>query len=440
MNQDFWRITGIVGFSLVAGLLAGHVFLCVAAGTILVFYWYRERIQQLLIWLRRRTESTPPDVSGFINDIIDEFEHLRTHHKQRGEKLSGFLRRFQAATAALPDAAVVLGEFDSIEWANEKAEQYLGLRWPQDSGQRISNLIRHPDLIRYLQQTNERNFHKSLELASPVNHEQRLEFRVIPYGESQRLLMARDITEIHHANKMRKDFIANASHELRTPLTVIAGYLENFEEDRAVCPPDWMPRIKQMRQQTARMQRLIEDLLQLSSLETPSENRHTEEIRVADMLGSIYKEAESFSGMMHHIFYLETDPDLWVRGNQRELYSAFSNLIFNAVQYTPPRSVIRIRWYRDDRGAHMEVIDSGEGIAPSHIPRLTERFYRVDKGRSREKGGTGLGLAIVKHALSRHDARLRIESELGKGSKFRCDFPLSVIVNKPSAEQRDRRA
>ena len=440
MNPDLRRIIGIISFSLVIGLLVNHVFLCVASGTILIFYWYQKELQQLLIWLRRRTESTPPDVSGFINEIIAEFEQLRAHHKQRGEKLSGFLRRFQAATAALPDAAVVLGEFDSIEWANKKAELYLGVRWPQDSGQRISNLIRHPDLIRYLRQADEIDFNKSLELASPVSDEQRLEFRVIPYGESQRLLMARDITEIHHANKMRKDFIANASHELRTPLTVIAGYLENFEEDEEICPPDWMPRIKQMRQQTGRMQRLIEDLLQLSSLESPSENRQTEEIKVSDMLTSIYKEAESVSGFMHHMFYLETDPNLWIRGNHRELYSAFSNLIFNAVQYTPQRGVIRIRWFQDNRGAHMEVADTGEGIAPGHIPRLTERFYRVDKGRSREKGGTGLGLAIVKHVLSRHDASLHIESELGKGSKFRCDFPLSVVLNKYSAGHQGRTA
>ncbi|MGH8120075.1 MAG: phosphate regulon sensor histidine kinase PhoR, partial [Gammaproteobacteria bacterium] len=290
-----------------------------------------------------------------------------------------------------------------------------------------SNLIRHPDLAAFLNSP-DAGPDRSLQLESPVNSGQILEYRMAPYGEGQKLLMARDITSIQRANQMRKDFIANASHELRTPLTVISGYLENFVDELVLFPEVLRTQILQMRQQTERMQRLIDDLLTLAVLETGAGQAQDEIIMAPELLGSIYQEAQGVSGIMEHLFYLDCEPGLCLRGNQREIYSAFSNLVLNAVQHTSEHGIIRLRWYADDDGAHCSVSDTGEGIAPEHITRITERFYRVDKGRSRNKGGTGLGLAIVKHVMIRHGGSLFIESQPGKGSTFRCDFPVERIV------------
>ena len=435
MKEDILRFATVFLFSLFVGLVTQHVALCLLTGVFLFLIWHYRVLRQLHFWLQRRSDSNPPELPGIIDEICREIDFLRERHKQRKDKLSGFLRRFQEATAALPDAVIILGDFGVIEWANEKAVEYLGIRWPQDGRQRIANLIRHPELSAFLNKSghykDKDNVGRGLQLVSPVNYDQVLEFRIAPYGENQKLLVARDITNIQRINQMRKDFIANASHELRTPLTVISGYLEGLDDEKEQMPEAVKSQIKQMRNQTDRMQRLIDDLLTLSVLETTPENMDSESVPVPEMLASIYREAEGLSGFMEHIFYLETDQTLWLRGNQRELYSAFSNLVFNAVQHTPSHGIIRLRWYADNEGAHFSVADNGPGIAPEHISRITERFYRVDKGRSRDKGGTGLGLAIVKHVLARHGAQLHIESQTGKGSTFRCVFPDRNIIFKP---------
>ncbi|MFQ5659019.1 MAG: phosphate regulon sensor histidine kinase PhoR [Gammaproteobacteria bacterium] len=429
MKEDFWRFSGVIILSALAGTVTGQVTACLLAGVVLFVFWQYRTLRRLLLWLQRRGENDPPETPGIIDEICREIDSMRVRHKKRKAKLSGFLNRFQDSTAALPDAIVILGMGSEIEWANNKAQDYLGVNWPQDARQRISNLIRHPELMNYIGNESRYNSGQSLQLSSPVNNGLELELRVVPYGKKQKLLVARDITKIHRINRMRKDFIANASHELRTPLTVIAGYLEGLDSEE--CPPGWRPQIEQMRRQTERMQRLIEDLLMLSSLESDVAQQEKEVVAVPEMLSTIYQEAQSLSGIMGHIFYLETDADLRVKGYQRELYSAFSNLVFNAVQHTPEKGIIRIKWYREGNNACLEVIDTGAGIGAEHIPRLTERFYRVDKGRSRDKGGTGLGLAIVKHALVRHGASLQIHSQPGKGSTFRCEFPELLIITKP---------
>ena len=429
MKEDIWRFTGVILFSLIVGFLTNQVAICLFSGIILFQIWNYRILKQVHSWLQRRSGSNPPELPGIIDEICREVDFLRARHKQRKDKLAGFLRRFQDATAALPDAIIILGEFGVIEWANERATEYLGVRWPQDGGQRIANLIRDPRLSVFLNRTAPTD--RGIQLPAPENSDQILEFRLAPYGENQKLLVARDITTIQRINQMRKDFIANASHELRTPLTVISGYLEGLDDDNEHFSEAVKIQIRQMRNQTERMQRLIDDLLTLSVLESTSEEREIESVPVPELLATIYQEAESLSGIMEHIFYLETDPTLWLKGNQRELYSAFSNLIFNAVQHTQAHGIIRLRWYMDNDGAHFSVSDNGSGIAPEHIARITERFYRVDKGRSRDKGGTGLGLAIVKHVLARHKAQLHIESTPGKGSLFRCDFPPEACIIHP---------
>ncbi|MDZ7734902.1 MAG: phosphate regulon sensor histidine kinase PhoR [Gammaproteobacteria bacterium] len=436
MKEDRWRLAGLVAAGLVLGWPLGHPALGIAVGLAIYTGLLVRDSRRALDWLRHHRDEPPPVLGGYMEGLIMEVEKLHRYHRQREEKLSLFLKRFQQATSALPDAILILDPNDHIEWANTRARDYLGIRWPQDAGQRLANLIRHPELIEYLKKQALNEDLSTVTLASPEDSGLHIEFRVIPYGNNLRLLVARDVTRIHQINQMRRDFIANASHELRTPLTVIAGYLESMDGDLESSAADLQPQIRQMRKQTARMQTLIEDLLMLSSLETRKAEHSDEVVAVPDMLSGIYREALTLSGEKNHIFAMELDQELHLHGNHKELYSAFSNLVVNAVQYTPSGGIIRIRWYADDAGAHMKVSDTGDGIAPEHIPRLTERFYRVDKGRSRESGGTGLGLAIVKHIMTRHGGHLHIESEIGKGSIFRCDFPAEAVVREAESYPR----
>lgn len=429
MKEDIWRFFGVMLFSLGTGYLTQQVAVCLLAGSLLYLFWQYRLFRQLLVWLQTRDDRKSPESPGLVDAICREIDYLKERQKQRNQGLADYLKRYQDASAALPDAIVILRENGVIEWANDKAREYLGIRWPQDNMQRINNLIRRPEIVTFLNRDSKNRTGENLQHESPVNPALVLEFRIVPYGEHQRMLLARDITSIQRINQMRRDFIANASHELRSPLTVIAGYLEAFSSDGEF-PASYRSQVGQMRKQTERMQRLIEDLLTLSALESTERNEADEVVRVPDLLTTIYQEAQTIDSNGGHIFYLETDPDLWLKGSQREIYSAFSNLVFNAVQHTPEKGVIRIRWYADGDGARFEVEDNGAGIPPEHIPRITERFYRVDKGRSRERGGTGLGLAIVKHVLARHQGRLQIESQVGQGSKFTCHFPGKMLVNR----------
>lgn len=443
MKQDYYRIVGVLLVALLLGLLIGHVYACLFLGLLVYIYWQYKTTNQLLLWMQHKRDVDAPNMPGLFDAIAKQFEYVQLHNEQRKKKLASFLRRFREATQALPDGIVVLGENDEIEWANDKAEEYLGIRNSQDRGQRIVNLIRHPSLIRFMKeaQGTDRGFEKSLELISPISKDIHLELRLVDYGDSEKLLVARDITKIYRINRMRTDFIANASHELRTPLTVISGYLESFEDDLSGQEPDEIrTRIRQMRNQTERMRRLIEDLLKLSSLETTEQLTHKETVRVPDLLANIVEEAKTISGVVKHEFDIEIDQKLWIEGDRNQIYSAISNVVFNAVQHTPDKGRITLRWFLGREGdAVFEVIDTGEGISADHIPRITERFYRVDRGRSREKGGTGLGLAIVKHILAKHNTRLEVESRLSAGSVFRFRFPRALVIRKDIIADRPAR-
>jgi len=431
MRLDLLRFLACVSVALVPGLYFDHPFMFVALGLAGLGIWYIRMLQRLVECVRHEAEESLPDVPGVINELAREYQTARSHHTQWEARLTDYLSRFRDAAAALPDAVIVTDRNGRIKWANDRAQPFLGIEFPRDAGQRISNLVRHPLLTEALANRDSRVASRVMELPSPQSEGMLLELRMAEYGDADTLFVARDVTELQRLNRMRRDFIANASHELRTPLTVIAGYLEAFEEDMALCPPDWGPKIRQMRGQALRMQRLIEDLLQLSSLESAGEQAFNEETPVGELLLAVQKEAQTLSGSSAHRILLQAEPGLWISGSQRDLYSAISNIVFNAVQYTPAGGGISMRWYSDELGAHLAVSDEGEGIAPEHVPRLTERFYRVDKGRSRAYGGTGLGLAIVKHALARHDATLEIRSEPGKGSTFACHFPPSRIIRRP---------
>lgn len=434
MKTDIKRLLLVLLAALFAGMVFGRVLLWLLAGCLVVMVWYYRALPGLLDFIKHGADDNLPDMPGIVNDLVREFDLLRRHYLFREEKLTGFLKRFEETTSALPDAVVVTDREGKIEWANKKAEEYLGIQWPRDSGQRLSNLIRYPNLSASLNRNKKESQSPTVEIVSPVDMERSLELRINRYGNTYMLFVARDVTEIYRLNRIRKDFIANASHELRTPLTVITGYLESFQEDTESCPEDWRPQIAQMRDQAARMQRLIEDLLALSSLESAEEFAPREEVRVTDLLNAIIAEAETLSGGQEHVFRAELDASLLLLGSARDLYSAFSNIVFNAVQYTPSGGVITVRWYRDNNGtACMQVSDTGEGIEEKHIPRITERFYRIDKSRSRSRGGTGLGLSIVKHALARHEARLEVKSIPGSGSDFICRFPWDRVLKRPES-------
>ncbi|MEX2525743.1 MAG: phosphate regulon sensor histidine kinase PhoR [Gammaproteobacteria bacterium] len=434
MNRDFARFAGFATAGLIIGLLFGHAAAGVAVALAACCYLLFRDNRRLYDWLRRHDDEEPPPLHGSHDDIAGEVRALRRSYRHREDKLTRYVERIQEATAALPDAIVILDGEDHIRWANQQATEYLGIHWPQDAAQRLGNLIRHPKLLDYLRRKGQSGDVKGVILPSPESPDRHIEYRLIQYGDGLRLLLARDVSYIERINRMRRDFIANASHELRTPLTVIAGYLESLDGDMDSKTADLQPQFRQMRKQAARMQTLIDDMLTLSRLESDDDKSRHARVAVPDLLAVIHQEAKTLSGERGHKIELDVDDSLLLRGDYNELYSAFSNLVANAVQYTPDGGTILIHWYEDEGGAHLAVSDTGEGIAPEHIPRLTERFYRVDSGRSRESGGTGLGLAIVKHVMNRHGGRLHIESRPGEGSIFRCDLPASGIERRTGAD------
>jgi two-component system phosphate regulon sensor histidine kinase PhoR len=422
---DLRRLLVLTAVATLAGLLSEHFTACYLVAALAYGIWLHRRLAQLLVWLRNRRTLDAPESPGVFEEIILEIDYLRERHKKRKKTLASYLKQFQQATRALPDATMVLGDDGEVQWANEAAARYLGIRWPEDMGQRITNLIRNPRLREFVV---EHRVETAIEIQAPTRPNCFLSILLAPYGESRWLFVARDITELHRANLIRSDFVANVSHELRTPITVFRGYLDLLIEQREQAPAPWRPALDQMSAHASRMQALVEELLLLSRLEQSDRIAHAEPVLVSELLGDILKQARVVSGAREHLFTLEADPVLRIVGAPGELNSAFSNLVINAVNYTPARGVIRVRWYEDARGAHLEVQDNGIGIAEEHLDRLTERFYRVDSARARGDGGTGLGLAIVKHVLLRHGASLDIRSQPGVGSTFRCDFPPETIV------------
>lgn len=299
-------------------------------------------------------------------------------------------------------------------FCNRLARLDLGLKWPQDAGRRLDNLLRHPEFIQYFHAG---NFKYPIEVPSPTNPNKTFEYRIMPYGEEHLLLIARDITRVSQLEEMRKDFVANVSHELRTPLTVINGYLEIIPMDEDA-DPFMQKAMKEMTAQTHRMQNLIEDLLVLSRIEASSERIYENVVNMPAVLKQIELEANTLNKEKQHTIRFHVAPDLQVYGVETEIRSACSNLVFNAVHYTPAKGEINVHWQSTPQGARFSVVDNGEGIEPGHLNRLTERFYRVDKARSRKTGGSGLGLSIVKHVLSHHNSRLEITSTVGEGSQF----------------------
>ncbi|MBI4694100.1 MAG: phosphate regulon sensor histidine kinase PhoR [Gammaproteobacteria bacterium] len=426
MPKDIWRLSLIAALAVVIGAVGGFPGTALAVAGAIYIAWTHRNLRRLLSWVRDPKNHEPPEHEGIFEELTLEIDYLRERHKKRKKKLQNYLKQFQQATRALPDATVVLDEDGAVQWANDAAGRYLGIRWPDDVNQRITNLVRLPALRDFVL---ERDETKTIEITSPTDPNRHLSVLLAPYSRNQWLFVARDVTQLHRANQIRSDFVANVSHELRTPITVFRGYLETMERQTEVCPPTWRTPLVHMAEHAERMQLLVEELLLLSRLEQEPEVKDPQPVAVGEMLAEIQKQARRLSGGREHIFTLEAEAALRILGAEQEIYSAFSNLVFNAVHYTPTKGVIKIRWFKDAAGAHFEVQDNGIGIAEEHLDRITERFYRVDVSRARAYGGTGLGLSIVKHVLARHGATLAIKSRLGEGSTFRCDFPPEAIVS-----------
>lgn len=371
-------------------------------------------------WISKGGKGQYPKTSGIWEEIYYHVYRIRKTEKKRKKKLGKLIEQFHRSTEALPDAAVVLSANDEIEWANKAAREVLGLQ-QSDKGQRIPNLIRFPEFIRYLQSN---DYKEPVILPSPLNNRITLAVRVVPYGSGLRLLLAQDVTQLKKMETMRKDFVANVSHELRTPLTVLKGYLETLQDMDDGQSALLTTSFKEMRGQTERMQHLVDDLLLLTHLET--QRRKSQCIDVPALLKQICKEGHSLGDTSRRI-HLSLEAPVHIYGEENELRSAFTNLLGNALKYSPEDSPVNVRWYQSGDEVILAVEDQGEGIAAADIPRVTERFYRVEVKRPKKITGTGLGLSIVKHVLMRHDAKLLIISQLGKGSTFSCHFPAQRI-------------
>lgn len=392
-----------------------------AAGLLLLHLYHLSKLVALLHWARRPESEPIPQARGSWSIVFSYLARLRRRHSQSESKLSATLERFQQATAAMPDAIVILDERDCIEWCNPKAMLYLGLDSRQDRGQQITNLVRPPQFSEYLQAG---NFVEPLTLRLTRERELVLSVQMVPYGDRQKLVITQDITRWERLETMRRDFVANVSHELRTPLTVVRGFLETLSESS---DPELTRRsLKLMSEQTLRMQRLLEDLLALARLENAQSPLMEERVDMRRLLNTLYQDSLTLSAGRHKM-RLKNESSVDLQGSEDELRSAFSNIVSNAIRYTHEGGEIVLGWERVGIEAVFWVKDTGIGIDRRHIPRLTERFYRVDRSRSRDTGGTGLGLAIVKHVLNRHQARLEIESAPGKGSTFSAIFPATRV-------------
>ncbi len=408
--------------ALILGALIGYLpwFLLAAVTGLLI--WHFWNLLRLSWWLWVDRSMTPPPGSGSWEPLLYGLHQMQMRNKKRRRELGSLIKRFRSGAESLPDAVILTTEEGTMFWCNGLAQQLLGLRWPDDNGQNILNLLRYPEFTQYLKK---RDFTRPHNLV--LNNGRHLEIRVMPYSDKQWLMVARDVTQMHQLEGARRNFFANVSHELRTPLTVLQGYLEMMQEQTLEGAPREKA-LQTMREQTQRMEGLVKQLLTLSRIEAAPTLALNETIDVPMMLRMLEREAQTLSQQQHQLTF-EVDNTLKVRGSTDELRSAISNLVYNAVNHTPAGTHITVRWRHAPTGAEFSVEDNGPGIGPEHIPRLTERFYRVDKARSRQTGGSGLGLAIVKHAINHHDSRLDIVSTPGKSTRFSFVIPERLIAS-----------
>ena len=391
--------------------------LLVAMGGILLMHL--QRLLRLERDLSRRVRIEVPSGDGIWARVLAGVRYQQQRVRRHKSRYRRLMKEVKQSTNAMPDGIVALNSVHEIQRFNSAAEDMVGLRKRRDRGQRIDNLVRHPDFVAYLKNG---NFEHSVTIPAPRREDGWLSIQVVTYSNDNRLLIIRDVTERTRLSRMRRDFVANASHELRTPLTVLSGYLEAMYSD-SVVRDDWAKPLEEMSQQAQRMRTMLDELLALSRLEASA---HASTEKVVD-IATIVRDCALMYETPARRVRISIETEAAVLGEYSDLTSVVTNLLSNAVRYSPADAPIEIRWELITEGAVLSVIDEGEGIAPEDIPRLTERFFRVSRGRSRETGGVGLGLAIVKHALARHDATLFVDSTLGEGSRFSCHFPIERL-------------
>jgi two-component system phosphate regulon sensor histidine kinase PhoR len=412
LRREIINLVAAGVFIIILGTLTGYTLELLMAGLVGYLVWHLYNLSKLINWLAKPNKVLPESI-GIWDELYYQLYHLYQRQRKARKKLKTIVDRYQSSTQALPIAAIALNKNNEIEWFNKAAESLFNLQQTRDVGNRINNLIRLPVFTNYLIK---RDFKEIIDLE--YNH-RKLSVCITPYGHKQYLLTASDVTQQRQLEEIRRDFIANASHELRTPITVIAGFVEVLAEqaDSEIKIP-----LEKIQLQTVRMQEILEDLMILARLESREAPLMHDRVDLEELLKQVYDDVVDLDHGRHQL-HISTQP-VSIMGNRVELQMAISNLVTNAIRYTPENGAIRIFNTIDDDGVHIGVEDNGIGIMPEHIDRLTERFYRVDPGRSREQGGTGLGLAIVKHVLDRHNANLHVHSVPGRGSLFRCDFEI----------------
>jgi len=415
------RLLLLIALALVIGLVSGQVLWAMLVALALYSVWSLYSLSRMQRWLLARSRLPPPQEMGVWTDV-SEFIYRRHHASRKHQRrLVRLLRAYREAAAVLPDGVIVLSALRQVVWFNESAARLLGLDARRHRGLRIDHLVKNVQILTWL--ANAKGGEPLIDIPAPAQPDVRMSMRLIPYAQDQWLLVVRDVSMLLKLEQVRRDFVANVSHELRTPLTVLHGYLDLMDPE----DPETEGMVREMRKQSLRMTQIVEDLLTLSRLDAQAE-AHSEPVAMAAMLAGLRRDAEALSQNQHTI-NVEVSCKRDVRGSTKDLHSAFSNLVANAVRYTPSGGGILLRWVDEGDGACFSVQDTGFGIPAEHLPRITERFYRVSTSRSRDKGGTGLGLSIVKHVLGLHQARLDITSELGVGSTFSAHFPGERMVD-----------
>ena len=426
MGEFWWRALVFPLLLLLAALvlwaLAGALPAALFFGVLLLIrlVLYLRQLAQLEYWLVDPASRSVPNGAGLWEEVFSRLNKMVRLQREGERRSAAALRHMEQATSALPEGVVILDAADHIEWCNPLAEKHFGLDAVRDVGQQITYLARQPEFVQYLAM---HNFNEPLVLRGTQHDSITLSIKLIPYGDDKKLLISSDITRFERIETMRRDFVANVSHELRTPLTVVNGFVETLSGMEDLNNPMAHRGLKLMGAQTQRMEHLVDDLLTLSKLDNALNALREEEVDVPTLLQTLYADGQSLSAGQHTL-RLDMQSGCGLLGNAEELRSAFGNLVTNALRYTPQGGSVTLIWSEQEGQPLFSVQDSGLGIAAQHIPRLTERFYRVDHGRSRESGGTGLGLAIVKHVVNRHQARLDIVSEEGKGSTFSIIYPV----------------
>lgn len=409
----FLLIASLIGFGV------GYFWSCIFVAFVVFFLLQLRSLYLVNDWISNRPYDMPPNLNGIWGALL--FNVYRAQRQERivQAEMVGLIDRAQSSLVALAEAVVLIDDQHQIEWWNPAAEKLLGIN-PLDRGRNLLSILRQPNFIEYFKNSDQAP--DGIRLQAQMDEDRYVQVKLTRFGGESRLLVAYDTTRVHNLEQMRKDFVDNISHELRTPLTVLSGYIETFIDQDDITPR-WKRAFTQMQSQTKRMNALVNDLLLLSNLENNKKVAKNQIIDMANLMNQLFDDARAYNLDYGHTLNLDIDSHCDLIGSDMEIASAFSNLITNAIKYTPKGGIITIGWHEDGDHAYFTVQDNGIGINPKHLPRLTERFYRVDSARSRQTGGTGLGLAIVKHVLMQHGAHLEISSKENEGSTFTAVFP-----------------